>query len=235
MYAVIETGGQQLRVEVGDVVRVARLEEEVGGAVVFDRVLMVGGDDDVKLGSPAVDGAKVRGTVVAQDRDRKVLVYTYKRRKNSARKRQGHRQFYEAKPGTQMPTSDRNRIDHLRAQFLGQLEQIALGQPTQIGRRHAGIEKRCLTHCTCTLFLLAAGPTLAGFGLYNVSLSYLPSSVVNLIVTLEPVFTASLAYILLGEIMSSMQIVGSLLILAGVVLLRLLGSRKNKGMVPFSS
>ena len=72
MYAVIETGGHQLRVEVGEVVHVARLPEDVGGSVVFDRVLMVGGDEDVKLGAPTLDGAKVRGTVVAQDRDRKV-------------------------------------------------------------------------------------------------------------------------------------------------------------------
>ncbi|MFC1997217.1 DMT family transporter [Chloroflexota bacterium] len=73
------------------------------------------------------------------------------------------------------------------------------------------------------LFLLAAGPTLAGFGLYNVSLSYLPSSVVNLIVTLEPVFTAILAYLLLGEIMNAAQITGSLMIVAGVVFLQLYG------------
>jgi len=73
------------------------------------------------------------------------------------------------------------------------------------------------------LFLLAAGPTLVGFGLYNVSLSYLPSSVVNLIVTLEPVMTALMAYFLLGEIMTGVQIGGSLLILTGVVFLRIFG------------
>ncbi len=70
------------------------------------------------------------------------------------------------------------------------------------------------------LFLLAAGPTLAGFGLYNVSLTYLPSSVANLVVTLEPAFTAVTAYLLLGERLSWIQIVGSLLILGGVVFLR---------------
>ncbi len=70
------------------------------------------------------------------------------------------------------------------------------------------------------LFLLAAGPTLAGFGLYNMSLSYLPSSVANLIVTLEPAFTAAIAYILLGERLNGMQVGGSLMILAGVVFLR---------------
>ena len=70
------------------------------------------------------------------------------------------------------------------------------------------------------LFLLAAGPTLGGFGLYNMSLTYLPSSVVNLIATLEPAFTAVIAYFLLGERLTPVQIAGSLLIIAGVVFLR---------------
>ena len=71
------------------------------------------------------------------------------------------------------------------------------------------------------LFLLAAGPTVAGFGLYNVSLAYLPSSVANLILTLEPAFTAAIAYALLGERLNGVQIGGSLMILAGVVFLRI--------------
>jgi drug/metabolite transporter (DMT)-like permease len=71
------------------------------------------------------------------------------------------------------------------------------------------------------LLLLAAGPTVAGFGLYNVSLSYLPSSVANLIATLEPAFTASFAYVLLGERLNGVQIGGSLMILAGVLFLRI--------------
>lgn len=71
------------------------------------------------------------------------------------------------------------------------------------------------------LFLLAAGPTVAGFGLYNVSLGYLPSSVANLVVTLEPAFTAAIAYVLLGERLNGVQLGGSLMILAGVVFLRI--------------
>jgi drug/metabolite transporter (DMT)-like permease len=71
------------------------------------------------------------------------------------------------------------------------------------------------------LFLLAAGPTVAGYGLYNVSLAYLPSSVANLILTLEPVFTAVIAYLLLSERMNGLQLGGSLMILAGVVFLRM--------------
>ncbi len=70
------------------------------------------------------------------------------------------------------------------------------------------------------LFLLAAGPSLTGYGLYNVSLEYLPSSVANLIVSTEPVFTAIIAYLLLGERLTLIQLGGGLLILTAVVLLR---------------
>ena len=75
------------------------------------------------------------------------------------------------------------------------------------------------------LFLLAAGPTVAGFGLYNVSLSLLPSSVANLIVTLEPAFTAVIAYFLLGERLDAVQLGGSLLIVVGVLFLRIYEGR----------
>jgi drug/metabolite transporter (DMT)-like permease len=75
------------------------------------------------------------------------------------------------------------------------------------------------------LYLLAAGPTVLGFGLYNVSLGYLPSSVANLIVTLEPAFTAGIAYLLFGERLNGLQLGGSLMILAGVVFLRIYEGR----------
>ncbi len=78
------------------------------------------------------------------------------------------------------------------------------------------------------LILLAAGPTVAGFGLYNVSLGYLPSSVANLIVSTEPVFTALIAYLLLDEQLTSTQIFGSLFILGGVALMRVF----EKGLAP---
>ena len=70
------------------------------------------------------------------------------------------------------------------------------------------------------LFVLAAGPTVAGFGLYNVSLVHLPSSVANLVVSLEPVFTTVTAYLLFGERLTAVQLVGSGMILAGVAVLR---------------
>jgi drug/metabolite transporter (DMT)-like permease len=71
------------------------------------------------------------------------------------------------------------------------------------------------------LFLLAAGPTLVGYGLYNVALKHLPSSVANLVVTIEPVFTAITAYFVLGERLTGRQIFGSLLVMAGVVVIRM--------------
>ncbi len=75
------------------------------------------------------------------------------------------------------------------------------------------------------LFLLAAGPTLMGYGMYLVSLSYLPSSTVNLIVTLEPAFTATLAHLLFDERLNAIQLAGSLMIVSGVVVLRLFEGR----------
>jgi drug/metabolite transporter (DMT)-like permease len=78
------------------------------------------------------------------------------------------------------------------------------------------------------LFLLAAVPTVAGFGLYNVALTYLPSSVTNLVVTMEPAFTAVTAYLIFGEQLNLVQIAGSLLILGGVVFLRLYEGRLAK-------
>ena len=79
------------------------------------------------------------------------------------------------------------------------------------------------------LLLLAAGPTLLGFGLYNSSLVYLPASIANLVLTMEPVFTAAIAYILLGERLSFEQIIGSILIVVGVILLRLNEGRQVNG------
>jgi len=93
MYAVIETGGKQYRVNQGDVIKVEKLSADVGEKVDFDRVLLVGEGTDVKVGSPTVDGATVSGTVVEQDRHRKIIVFKMKRRKNYRRK-QGHRQDY---------------------------------------------------------------------------------------------------------------------------------------------
>ena len=90
-YAVIRTGGKQYRVSPGDLLRVERLEGDVGSAVEFAEVLLAAADDAVRIGTPLVSGARVRGTIVAQGRDRKILIFKKKRRKNY-RRRRGHRQ-----------------------------------------------------------------------------------------------------------------------------------------------
>ena len=90
-YAVIRTGGKQYRVEPGQLVRVERLTGEVGAPIEFTEVLLTADDAAVRVGTPLVDGARVRAEIVAQGRARKILVYKKKRRKNY-RRRRGHRQ-----------------------------------------------------------------------------------------------------------------------------------------------
>ncbi len=92
MYAIIATGGKQYKVSEGDKVRVEKLEGEVGTEVSFDQVLLVGGDN-VTVGSPCVEGAKVVGKITAQDRAKKVIVYKYKP-KTGYHKKNGHRQYF---------------------------------------------------------------------------------------------------------------------------------------------
>ena len=93
MYAVVRTGGKQVRVAAGQSVRVEKLAGEVGDAVSFDEVLLVGGDGETKVGQPLVSGAKVSGKITAQGRGDKITIFKMKRRKNYRRK-QGHRQAY---------------------------------------------------------------------------------------------------------------------------------------------
>ena len=92
MYAVIETGGKQYKVENGDVVFIEKLNVEAGETVTFDKVLIVGGDD-VKVGAPYEEGATVTANVVKNGKDKKIIVYKYKPKKGY-HKKQGHRQPY---------------------------------------------------------------------------------------------------------------------------------------------
>ncbi|MBD90368.1 MAG: 50S ribosomal protein L21 [Deltaproteobacteria bacterium] len=93
MYAVIRTGGKQYRVEEGDVVKIEKIDGERGSELTFDDVLLVGNDDETHVGTPTVAGASVSGTILEQDRDKKIVVFKFRRRKNYIRK-QGHRQAY---------------------------------------------------------------------------------------------------------------------------------------------
>lgn len=93
MYAVLKTGGKQYRVQSGESVRVESLPAEVGAAVSFDEVLMVGEGESVRVGTPLIAGAKVNATVVAHGRGEKVHIFKMRRRKHF-QKSQGHRQGY---------------------------------------------------------------------------------------------------------------------------------------------
>ena len=93
MYAVIRTGGKQVRVEPGERVRVEKLAGDPGAEIQLGDVLLVGDDDSVTVGTPVVDGASVRGTITAQARHPKIRVFKMKRRKGY-RRMQGHRQDY---------------------------------------------------------------------------------------------------------------------------------------------
>jgi large subunit ribosomal protein L21 len=90
-YAIIETGGKQIRVEAGRFYDIELLDVEENGAVEIDRVLLVADGDSVTVGQPTVAGAKVKGTVVRHFRARKVIVYKMQPKKKT-RKKRGHRQ-----------------------------------------------------------------------------------------------------------------------------------------------
>jgi large subunit ribosomal protein L21 len=93
MYAVIKTGGKQYRVTEGETLKVEKLDAEEGAAVEFDQVLMIADGDQIQVGAPYVEGARVTATVQAQGRGPKVLIVKFRRRKHY-RKTQGHRQSY---------------------------------------------------------------------------------------------------------------------------------------------
>src|SRR6056297_481917 len=93
MYAVFSTGGKQYRASEGDVVRVEKLEAEKGSTIELDQVLMVGEGEDVRIGTPVVDGGKVTAEVVEHGRGDKIRIIKFRRRKHSM-KQMGHRQYY---------------------------------------------------------------------------------------------------------------------------------------------
>jgi len=93
MYAVIESGGKQHRVIEGETLKLEKIEAATGETVEFDKVLMIGGGDDIKIGTPTVKGGKVTAEVVAHGRHKKILIVKFNRRKHY-RKQTGHRQWY---------------------------------------------------------------------------------------------------------------------------------------------
>lgn len=95
MYAVVESGGKQYRVEEGATLQVEELDAEPGTAVTLDRVLLIADGDNVTVGAPVVKGASVQATVVRHGRGKKVIVFKYKSKAHQRRKR-GHRQNFTA-------------------------------------------------------------------------------------------------------------------------------------------
>ena len=91
MYAVIETGGKQYRVQEGDVLFVEKIDAEEGQVIDFDKVLVLSKEGDLTVGKPFIEGAKVEGSVLEQGKSKKIVVFKYKAKKNY-RKKQGHRQ-----------------------------------------------------------------------------------------------------------------------------------------------
>ncbi|HSX21123.1 MAG TPA: 50S ribosomal protein L21 [Gammaproteobacteria bacterium] len=92
-YAVIKSGGKQYRVQEGQYLHVAKIEQETGATVTFDQILLVGEGDSVKIGNPLVTGYKVTGIIEEQGREDKIRIIKIKRRKHHM-KRMGHRQWY---------------------------------------------------------------------------------------------------------------------------------------------
>jgi large subunit ribosomal protein L21 len=92
-YAIVATGGKQLKVVVGDKVKVEKLDVEIGKEVTLDKVLLISDEKEAKIGKPFVDNAKVVAEVIDQDKAKKIRVFKYKKRKKE-RKLKGHRQAY---------------------------------------------------------------------------------------------------------------------------------------------
>ncbi len=95
MYAIINSGGKQYKIQEGEILRVEKISGEVGNPVSFDRVLMFSDGEDVRIGMPLLENIVVQGRIVEQGKAKKIIVFKYKRRKRY-RCKQGHRQQYTA-------------------------------------------------------------------------------------------------------------------------------------------
>ncbi len=93
MYAIIETGGKQYKVSAGDTIFIEKLNVEADDEVVFDKVIAVGTDDSINVGTPYIEGATVTAKAIKNGKGKKIVVFTYKPKKNEKRK-MGHRQPY---------------------------------------------------------------------------------------------------------------------------------------------
>ena len=95
MYAVVNTGGKQYKVQKGETLRIEKIPGEVGSSVTFDKVLMVADGENIRVGQPVLENVVVQAQIVEQDKAKKILIFKYKRRKRYRRKN-GHRQPFTA-------------------------------------------------------------------------------------------------------------------------------------------
>jgi len=95
MYAVVNTGGKQYKVQKGETLRIEKIPGEVGSSVTFDKVLMVADGENIRVGQPVLENVAVQAQIVEQDKAKKILIFKYKRRKRYRRKN-GHRQPFTA-------------------------------------------------------------------------------------------------------------------------------------------
>jgi len=93
MSAVIQYGTKQLKVSQGDIIKIEKVDGNVGDNVKIENVLMAGEGKDIQVGEPSLSGASVSGVIIEQGRDKKIIIFKHKRRKNH-RKKRGHRQYY---------------------------------------------------------------------------------------------------------------------------------------------
>jgi large subunit ribosomal protein L21 len=95
MYAVVNTGGKQYKVQKGETLRIEKIPGEVGSSVTFDKILMVADGENIRVGQPVLENVAVQAQIVEQDKAKKILIFKYKRRKRYRRKN-GHRQPFTA-------------------------------------------------------------------------------------------------------------------------------------------
>lgn len=95
MYAVVNTGGKQYKVQKGETLRIEKIPGEVGSSVTFDKVLMLADGENIRVGQPVLENVVVQAQIVEQDKAKKILIFKYKRRKRYRRKN-GHRQPFTA-------------------------------------------------------------------------------------------------------------------------------------------
>ena len=95
MYAVVNTGGKQYKVQKGETLRIEKIPGEVGNSVTFDKVFMVADGENIRVGQPVLENVAIQAQIVEQDKAKKILIFKYKRRKRYRRKN-GHRQPFTA-------------------------------------------------------------------------------------------------------------------------------------------